>query len=136
LYSNYSSPETQFANFKNYTSGHTHQLIPVVDIEEKTIRDKKFRLDSVQRLLQLFEVEYGVKPIIYTSDYFGWEHLKELKGYKFWLSNFSHKPRVRHYIWQASEKHTIPGIHPLVDKNIIAHQDDFEKIKMPDYENK
>jgi lysozyme len=135
LYSNYSSPEKQFANFKNYTSGHTHQLIPVVDIEANVIKYKKFSLDSVQKLLQFFEAEYGMKPIIYTSEFTYLRHLRKLMGYKFWIANYNRRPLVRHYIWQTSEKHTVPGIEKLVDKNII-YRWDFEKIKMPDYENK
>jgi lysozyme len=135
VYTNYYSPEKQLANFKNYTSGHTHQLIPVVDIEADIIKHKKFSLDSVQRLLQLFEAEYGMKPIIYTSELTYRRHLRKLKGYKFWIASYSHRPIVSHYIWQASEKYTVPGIEKLVDKDII-YQWDFEKIKMPVNENK
>jgi lysozyme len=135
VYSVYSPPETQFENFKNYTSGHTHQLIPVVDIEVETIKNKKFNMDSVRILLQLFEKEYGVKPIIYTPESGYWRNLRKLRGYKFWLANYSRRPLARHYIRQISDKHTVPGIEKLVDKDII-YQWDFEKIKMPVNENK
>jgi GH25 family lysozyme M1 (1,4-beta-N-acetylmuramidase) len=124
VYTNYDSPEKQLANFKNYTSAHTHQLIPVVDIEYY----KQFDMDNFKKLLQLFEKEYGIKPIVYIHELGYWALLRELKGYRFWIANYFSRPFVRHYIWQTSEKHTVPGIEKLVDKDII-YQRDFEKIK-------
>jgi len=84
----------------------------------------KFNKDSVQILLQLFEKEYGVKPIIYTPESGYCSRLKELKGYKFRLANYRRKPRPRHYIRQISDTNTVPGIEkPRNSSQLLAMTD-------------
>lgn len=66
-----SSPaSSQFVNFRN-TVGHTTNLIPVIDIEiNKNKWSRKKMNQEIQTFIDLCFDEYGVAPIIYTSDNF------------------------------------------------------------------
>ena len=63
--------EKQFANFKSVYDKVPSNLIPVIDVEENgndfsniSIANKRLK-----KLIELFEQEYGCKPIVYTGSW-------------------------------------------------------------------
>ncbi len=129
-----SKAKDQFDNFKATTSKHVQDLIPVVDIELNGHDKKGWMIDgchtgknmakerervilTVSLLLDLFEKEYGCKPLLYCSYA---SYAQVIKGnfedYPIFLGNYAKTPRFDTYqIWQYSDKGHIDGIEGYVD---------------------
>jgi len=72
-------------------------------------------------LLDLFEEEYGCKPLIYCS-YASYVQVIEgnFEDYPIYLGNFADKPKIDDYwIWQYTEKGEIKGIEGHVDLDLF-----------------
>lgn len=68
-------------------------LPPVLDIERKPF--KKKHVQSVKAWLYWVEFYCGVRPIIYTGEYYYNKYLAgELPGYTFWIARYSDKAPV------------------------------------------
>ncbi|MEO8516057.1 MAG: glycoside hydrolase family 25 protein [Flavobacterium sp.] len=97
---------------------------PVLDIEKLPKEQSIERLKvGLQRWLDVVEKHYGVKPIIYSSESYYNDFLKEdFEGYPFWIANYS-----AFYtdidddwsMWQICENAKVPGIKGRVDVNIF-----------------
>lgn len=116
VYSRHSSAQSQFDHFKSVVAGKGMELVPVVDIEpEKNIELNVARVD---RLLQLFEQEYGVKPIIYTtmSMYQKYFNLERYAAYHVFIACYDLKfPDTRYTLWQYTNREKVDGILGYVD---------------------
>ena len=96
---------------------------PVLDIEDVP---KTQSIDSLKvglkRWLKKVEDYYKVKPIIYSSERYYKDFLKDdFKDYPFWIANYNFFVETIHddwLFWQFTERGTIPGINGLVDLNI------------------
>jgi lysozyme len=107
-------------------------LPPVLDIE-KLPRNQS--IDSLKvglkRWLVAVEKHYGVKPIIYSSEKYYDDFLKdEFDDYLFWIANYNfYREKIKDdwLFWQFTEKATIPGIDTNVDVNI--YNGDLEQLR-------
>jgi lysozyme len=97
---------------------------PILDIEklpkEQSIDNLKLGL---QRWLDKVESYYGVKPIIYSSESYYEDFLKDdFEDYPFWIANYTAFYRnidSDWSIWQISENAKIEGIRGRVDVNVF-----------------
>jgi lysozyme len=107
-------------------------LPPVLDIEklpkEQSLKNMKLGLS---RWLKAVEAYYKVKPIIYTSEKYYDDFLKEeFNDYLFWIANYNfYREKIgdNWLFWQFTEKATIPGIKGNVDVNI--YNGDLEQLQ-------
>ncbi len=115
LYSSKTTAYQQFANFKSMVKKSEQDLIPVLDIEER--HNKNLNMERVDKLLELMEKEYGVKPMIYTSErvYLDRFNTKKYKNYKFFIANYRRRPNVSFTLWQYTQTGKISGISGYVD---------------------
>lgn len=102
---------------------HKGDLPPVLDIE-KLPREQS--LDSLKvglkRWLNAIENHYKVRPIIYTSEKYYDDFLKEeFSDYLFWIANYNfYREKIGEdwLFWQFTEKASVSGIKGNVDVNI------------------
>lgn len=107
-------------------------LPPVLDIEklpkEQSLKNMKLGLN---RWLKAIEAHYKVKPIIYTSEKYYDDFLKEeFSDYLFWIANYNfYREKIANdwLFWQFTEKANIPGIKGNVDVNI--YNGDLEQLR-------
>lgn len=107
-------------------------LPPVLDIE-KLPKDQS--LDSLKvglkRWLKKVESHYKVRPIIYTSEKYYDDFLKEeFSEYLFWIANYNfYREKIDEdwLFWQFTEKASVQGIKGNVDINI--YNGDFQQLK-------
>lgn len=97
---------------------------PVLDIEKLPKEQSIERLKvGLQRWLDVVEKHYGVKPIIYSSESYYNDFLKEdFEGYPFWIANYSAFYTTIDddwSIWQVSENVSVPGIKGHTDVDIF-----------------
>lgn len=96
---------------------------PVLDIEKLPRTQSIERLKvGLKRWLETIEKHYGVKPIIYSSESYYEDFLKEdFEEYPFWIANYTafYKDIDDEWsIWQLSENGKVNGIKGKVDINI------------------
>ena len=133
-----SKAKDQFDNFKKATKRYVQDLIPVVDVELNHHDKNGWRIDgchtgknmpkerervilTLKNLLELFEKEYGCKPIIYCS-YSSYVQVIEgnFDDYPIFFGNYAKKPRLKDYlIWQFTQHGHVNGIHGYVDLNVF-----------------
>jgi len=85
------------------------------------------------KLLELMEKEYGVKPMIYTSERLYREHLsgKKYRKYHIFIANYRRSPTVRYTLWQYTETGHISGVKGYVDISKFNRNHSLSDIKMP-----
>jgi lysozyme len=113
----------QAENFIRTVKLKKGEFPPVLDIEklpkEQSIDNLKLGL---QRWLDKVESHYGVKPIIYSSESYYEDFLKDdFEDYPFWIANYTAFYRdidSDWSIWQMSENAKIEGIRGRVDVNV------------------
>lgn len=113
----------QANNFINSVNLQKGDLPPVLDIENVSENQSIENLKvGLKRWLSIVRRHYKVPPIIYTSEKFYNDYLKQdFKGYNFWIANYNFNIK---YIkedwlfWQFSKKARIEGIKENVDINI------------------
>lgn len=131
LYSSKTTAYQQFANFKKMVKKSEQDLIPVLDIEGHHVG--RLYMARVDKLLELMEKEYGVKPMIYTSERLYREHLsgKKYRKYHIFIANYRRTPSVRYTLWQYTETGHISGIRGYVDISKFNRNHSLSDIKMP-----
>ena len=131
LYSSRTTAYQQFGNFKNVVKKADQDLIPVLDIEERQC--KNLYLERIDKLLELMEREYGVKPIIYTSEKVYFTHFtgKKYSSYQFFIANYRRFPKCRFLIWQYTEKGKVNGINGYVDFSEMNQKKTLDNLKIP-----
>ena len=131
LYSSKTTAYQQFANFKKMVKKSEQDLIPVLDIEGHHVG--RLNMARVDKLLELMEKEYGVKPMIYTSERLYREHLsgKKYRKYHIFIANYRGYPRARFTLWQYTETGHISGIKGYVDISTFDRNHSLSDIRMP-----
>ncbi len=131
LYSSKTTAYQQFANFKKMVKKSEQDLIPVLDIEGHHVG--RLNMARVDKLLELMEKEYGVKPMIYTSERLYREHLsgKKYRKYHIFIANYRGYPRARFTLWQYTETGHISGIKGYVDISKFDRNHSLSDIRMP-----
>ena len=131
LYSKKTTAYQQFANFKKVVQKSKQDLVPVLDIEERYGKD--LYIARVDKLLELMENEYGMKPLIYTSEKVYWEHFsgKKYKNYHIFIANYRRYPSTRFTLWQHSQTGRVKGIAGDVDLDKFHKNHGINEIKLP-----
>lgn len=131
LYSSKTTAYQQFANFKKMVKKSEQDLIPVLDIEGHHVG--RLYMARVDKLLELMEKEYGVKPMIYTSERLYREHLsgKKYRQYHIFIANYRGYPKARFTLWQYTETGHISGVKGYVDISKFNRKHSLADIKMP-----
>ena len=107
-------------------------LPPVLDIEKLPKGQSTDSLKvGLKRWLKAVEAHYKVKPIIYTSEKYYDDFLKdEFSDYLFWIANYNfYREKIGEdwLFWQFTEKATVSGIKGNVDANI--YNGDLEQLR-------
>ncbi len=131
LYSSKTTAYQQFGNFKKMVKKSEQDLIPVLDIEGH--HSGRLYMARVDKLLELMEVEYGVKPMIYTSEKVYKTHFagKKYAKYHIFIANYRRYPSTRFTLWQYSETGHVNGIRGYVDLNRFHRNHSLSDIRMP-----
>ena len=131
VYSSKTTAYQQMANMRKMVKKKEQDLIPVLDIEGH--HSGRLNMARVDKLLELMENEYGVKPMIYTSEHVYKTHFagKKYRKYHIFIANYRGSPTVRYTLWQYTETGHCSGISGYVDFNKFNRNHSLSDIKMP-----
>ena len=131
LYSSKTTAYQQFENFKKMVKKSDQDLVPVLDIEGH--HSGRLYMERVDKLLELMEKEYGVKPMIYTSEKVYKLHFsgKKYSKYHIFIANYRRTPTVRYTLWQFTETGHVSGISGCVDISKFDRNHSLGDIKIP-----
>ena len=131
VYSSKTTAYQQMANIRKMVKKSEQDLIPVLDIEGH--HSGRLYMERVDKLLELMESEYGVKPMIYTSERVYKTHfaIKKYAKYHIFIANYRGYPTTRFTLWQYTEKGHCNGISGYVDFNRFHRNLSLSDIKMP-----
>ncbi len=132
-----SSARDQFRNFVKNATAVTGDLPPAVDVEFIGNCKKRLSIDSLHNELRYFlektQLEYGVTPIIYTTeDFYDLYKLNQFDEYHFWVRSINKRPKIKTknmLIWQY-QIGNINGVNSDVDLNyFLLNIDSFNRVK-------
>lgn len=131
VYSSKTTAYQQMANMRKMIKKKEQDLAPVLDIEGH--HSGRLYMQRVDKLLELMEQEYGVKPVIYTSEKVYKVHFsgKKYAKYHIFIANYRGYPTTRFTLWQYTETGRCPGISGNVDFIRIHRDHSLSDIKMP-----
>ena len=131
LYSSKTTAYQQMANMRKMIKKKDQDLAPVLDIEGH--HSGRLYMERVDKLLELMEREYGVRPMIYTSEKVYKTHFanKKYSKYHIFIANYRGSPTVRYTLWQYTETGHCPGISGYVDFSRFNRNHSLSDIKMP-----
>jgi len=127
----------QAQNFMKKVTLESGDLPPVLDIEQTNGASADVIRSEVTEWLHAMEINYSVKPIIYTNVDF---YKRFLKGYfdeyPLWVAHYlqPHKPRINRSwaFWQHSERGKVNGILSRVDFNVFSGDNrEFNALLVP-----
>ena len=131
------SAQAQFDLFKSRVNTRQQDLLPVIDVEVIRGVSESVMQARLLELCDLFEREYGKKPIIYTGVNFYNEHLAgRYLGYKFMIARYGDEPPtlfddVPIVLWQFTSSGYISGIQGKVDRSCFLDNYSLADIIMP-----
>ena len=116
--------KTQAKNFIKRVELESGDLPPVLDVEQTYGASVNQLRNEVKKWLDVTELYYGVRPIIYTNVDFYEKYLKgHFDDYPLWVAHYlqPNQPRIsRDWIfWQHSEQGRVNGIRSKVDFNVF-----------------
>jgi lysozyme len=124
VYHYYRPNENSAQQFNHFNSIYTYKkgdLPPVLDIEELGKNGEENLRKGLVNFLKLIEVNWGIKPIIYTGRTFYLSYIENhFKNYPLWIAAYSGEQRVNLIQWefyQFTEQLKIKGIQSAVDGN-------------------
>lgn len=131
LYSSKTTADQQFDNFKKVVRKSEQDLIPVLDIE--AVHCTNLNIERVDRILMLMEREYGVKPLIYTSEKVYFTHFanKKYSEYQIFIANYRRFPKTRFTLWQFTQTGRVSGISGDVDFSEMNQSKTLDDILLP-----
>ena len=115
--------QLQLENFKTQCLPGEQDLIPMIDIETTGGLSTEVFCDSLSRFLEMIEVTYRQKPLLYTFRNFYNKHLTgKIDDYKLMIAMYTEEEPVLAdgrdiTMWQYSSKGRIVGINGFVDKS-------------------
>lgn len=118
------SVENQVLFFTSILSMYPYQLRPVIDVEFNGGLTDRALQDSVYYFCNRVEQLVGVRPLIYTYEFFYMNHFikSKLKSELYWIASYKDNCALMELenfiIWQFSEKGTVNGIKEKVDLNV------------------
>ncbi|PRY11280.1 lysozyme [Pontibacter ummariensis] len=140
FYLPYLSPEKQAKHFINTVSLSTGDLPPVLDIEVRGRKSVKQLREDLSVWLQLVEVAYGARPIIYTNYKFYQDYLAGyFDTYPLWIAHYrvpklklEKSNKLNLTFWQHTDEGTVEGIKGAVDCNVFyGSMRDLKSICVP-----
>lgn len=131
LYSSKTTAYQQMGNIRKVIKKNEQDLVPVLDIEGH--HSGRLYMERVDKLLELMEKEYGVKPVIYTSEQVYKQHFagKKYAKYHIFIANYRGYPTTRFTLWQYTETGHCPGISGYVDFIRIHRNHSLSDVRMP-----
>ena len=131
VYSSKTTAYQQMANMRKMVKKSEQDLAPVLDIEGH--HSGRLNMERVDKLLELMQNEYGVRPVIYTSEKVYKLHFsgKKYSKYHIFIANYRGYPTTRFTLWQYTETGHCPGISGYVDFIRIHRDHSLSDIKMP-----
>lgn len=114
----------QAQNFIKTVNLKKGDLPPVLDIENMPRTQSMDKLiEGLKNWCEIVENHYNIQPIIYSSDKYYEDFLKEhFSSHIIWVANYNffvQEMKPEWNFWQFSEKAQIPGIKGSVDVNIF-----------------
>lgn len=119
------SAKAQFQHFMSMVDTKSQDLLPVIDAEViKGVSVRAFQTRLLE-LCQLFEKEYGKKPIIYTGRNFYNKYIygnTRLSTYKYFIASYTfEEPQLNgdkeYVMWQYTAAGSVKGIRGDVDQS-------------------
>jgi lysozyme len=115
----------QAENFIKTVDLKTGDLPPVLDIEQSYGISKELIKKEVKKWLDIVEVNYNVKPIIYTNIDFYKQNLgSDFDTYPLWVAHYyqPRQPRIsRDWVfWQHNDNGRVNGVLSPVDFNVYS----------------
>jgi len=114
--------DAQFANLSRQAPPTAGDLPPVIDIEVLSKSGPIELATQLRPFLQMIELQYGVRPIIYSGKNFAAAHLRDLSTYPLWLAEYNGaaSPQMppdwsRWTFWQYTDSGAIVGVNGKVD---------------------
>lgn len=124
------SAKAQFQHFMSMVDTKSQDLLPVIDAEViKGVSVRAFQTRLLE-LCQLFEKEYGKKPIIYTGRNFYNKYIhgnSRLQTYKYFIASYTfEEPQLNggkeYVMWQYTATGSVKGIRGDVDQSkLMGH---------------
>jgi lysozyme len=119
------SGKKQAGNFIEIVNLKKGDLPPVLDIEQAYGVSATELKNEIQEWLLTIEIQYGIKPIIYTNIDFYKNYLQnDFDDYPIWIAHYlqPEKPRIerRWTFWQHNESGRVNGIKTPVDFNVFS----------------
>lgn len=124
------SAKAQFQHFMSMVDTKSQDLLPVIDAEViKGVSVRAFQTRLLE-LCQLFEKEYGKKPIIYTGRNFYNKYIhgnSRLQTYKYFIASYTfEEPQLNggkeYVMWQYTATGNVKGIRGDVDQSkLMGH---------------
>lgn len=128
-----SPAEDQAAFFCETVGDLKEKLPPVIDVEyygdkEHDPPEEAKTVEEIQKMLDILEKEYQVKPILYTTYKVYRKYIQgNFESYPLWIRNVYYKPGFdlkRDWLfWQYSDTSIIDGYQgeePYIDRNVFA----------------
>lgn len=123
-----SSGALQARHFLRKSSVLPTDLPPVLDIEPTERQIRRFgeanMFREVRAWLRIVEKQCGKRPVLYISQQFFLDHLKNapdlVRDYEFWIARYGqYMPYVRLLHWQLTPYGRVEGIRGDVDVNVF-----------------
>jgi lysozyme len=124
----------QARNFMNVVDMQYGDLPPVIDVEEDEGMSREEVIAGVKTWVEQIEIEYSIRPIIYTSYKFYNKFIAgEFDKYPIWIAMYGDTPprlgKVQWSFWQYGNRGTLNGIEGYVDLNVFkGTKEDLEKL--------
>ena len=132
------SAEDQAQNFISTVQLQSGDLPPVLDVEVLGSSSWVRLLSGMRIWLYLVEIQYGVKPIIYTNLKFYNKYLAgHFDDYPIWIARYNTKePSLAcgrdWQFWQYGNRGSLPGIEGDVDFNVFrGSMEDLDALCLP-----
>ena len=134
------SVDVQVEKYINTAKLKAGDLPPVLDLElsNEVMKDRRKEVcDMALEWLEKIEKHFGVRPIIYTYEYFIIDYLSDPRfdKYEYWVAKHrSEAPNIKQWnFWQFTDKANIPGVkHNTTDVEIF----NGDYLKFQDYVNR
>ena len=120
-----SNVRDQFLNFSQTVKKSDIDIIPVVDVEERSNWSRSEFQDSLRLFINLVKKEYNVTPMIYSvNSFYNKNCAPEFNVYHLWIGRYGDKPPVikgkgTYTLWQFSDSNHLKGTVKSIDHNIF-----------------
>jgi lysozyme len=126
--------EEQAQNFTRAVEMEYGDLPPVVDIEEDDKMSREQVIAGLKTWLYLVEMEYSIRPIIYTHYKFYNQYIVgEFDKYPIWIAKYGDTPprlgSSQWLFWQYGNRGKLKGIEGYIDFNVFrGSQEELENV--------